>query len=377
MKSSELLRRLLENWPAKVLSVAAAVLLVVFNNVSRLEERSFSVPLGVELPEGLVPASTYPQQVRITLRGEPEEILRIEEEDIRAYVDLTEHTAEGEYEDPVEVEKRGVSLNVEPLEVRVEPESISINLEHQLRKSVEISPTLEGSPPSGYELSQFQLIPETVDIRGPRSRVAPIESVSTDAIELSGRRDNFTVRVTLEELGELLSYPGGNVVEFRGVIDERVILDTFDQVDISVVGLSPPLSVATPLPAGEVRVQASQVRLEEIGSSDVQLVADAGDVDGAGTHELPVRPQVPQGLVVLWYEPTTLTLQIESQGAGNRAEGDESDTDQRDTDQNDTDQENTDEGDIDQDATGGDTSDGVEEGRTDSDQGDSVQDGSG
>lgn len=314
LKISTALHRLLENWPAKVLSVAAAVLLVVFNNVSRLEERSFSVPLTLELPDGYVPSSAYPDQARITLRGEPEEILRIEEEDIRAYVDLTEHAAEGIFEEPVDVEKRGASLNVEPLEIRVEPVSVSVNLEQSLTKSVDVAPQLEGTPPPGYELSQYQLTPERIDIRGPRSHVQSVERASTDPIMLTGRRDNFIVRVQLEELGERISYPGGNVVEFRGVIDERVVLDTFGQVDVSVVGLTPAFAVESELPSGEVRVQASQVTLEEVQSSDVQLVADASAVDSVGEYELPVRPQVPQGVVVLRYAPTVLTLRIVENG---------------------------------------------------------------
>lgn len=311
MRISSVLRQLLDNWPAKVLSIVAATLLVVFNNVSRLEERSFSIPLELELAEGMVPASTYPDQARITLRGEPGEILRIEEDDIRSYVDLTEHTSHGSYEEPVEIEKRGASLNVDPLEVRVEPSLITVRLERRLRKSVSVSPTLEGSPPSGYELSQYQMIPESVDIQGPRSRVEQIESISTESIELNGRQENFTVRVRLEDLDELLSYPGGNVVEFRGVIDERVILDTFNEVQLSVIGLEPPLSVASELPRGQVRVQAGQVRLEQVQSSDVQLIADASGVTEAGQVEVPVRPQVPEGLVVLRYSPTTLSLTIE------------------------------------------------------------------
>jgi hypothetical protein len=106
LKSSDLLRRLVHNWPAKILSLAAAVLLVVFNNVSRLEERFFSVPLELKLPAEYVPAAEYPQQVRIVLRGESEEIFRIEEQDIRAYVDLSEHDSSGEYQEPVEIERR-------------------------------------------------------------------------------------------------------------------------------------------------------------------------------------------------------------------------------------------------------------------------------
>ncbi|MFW5812282.1 MAG: hypothetical protein ACOCWS_04785, partial [Alkalispirochaetaceae bacterium] len=91
------LKRLLRNWPAKVLSFVAALMLLVFHNITTLEERFISVPLELRLDESLVPASDYPRQVRVRLRGDSEEVFRVVEESITAYADLTEHESEGEY----------------------------------------------------------------------------------------------------------------------------------------------------------------------------------------------------------------------------------------------------------------------------------------
>ena len=91
MKSS--LKRLLRNWPAKVLSFVAALMLLVFHNITSLEERFFSVPLELRLSESLVPASNYPRQVRVRLRGDSEEVFRVVEENIVAFADFSEHTS--------------------------------------------------------------------------------------------------------------------------------------------------------------------------------------------------------------------------------------------------------------------------------------------
>ncbi len=310
MRLREALGRLLHNWPAKVLSLTAAILLLVFHDISRLEERFFSVPLELELPRGYVPASNHPNNVRISLRGESDEIFRILEEDIRAYVDLTDHDAAGEFRVPVEVERRGTARAVEPLEISVEPLEVAITLEEGLQKGVEVAPSMSGFPPTGYELTQYQVSPSTVEIEGPSSHVEDIEEVSTEEIDLTGRREDFSVRVRLQRPDPLVSFLGGDVVEFRGIIEEAVVLHTFETVEIILLGLAPDLELQGALPSGVVRVQGRQLELEDIEPEDVQLIADASSITEPGTYEISVSPDVPQGLVVLRYEPQTVDVVV-------------------------------------------------------------------
>ena len=305
-----MLGRLLHNWPVKALSLAAAILLLVFHDISRLEERFFSVPLELELPEGYVPASNYPDNVRISLRGESEEIFRILEEDIRAYVDLTEHDNAGEFKEPIRVERLGTARGIEPLEIGVEPLEVTITLEETMQKGVEVRPSLSGFPPTGYELTQYQISPSTVEIEGPRSRVEELEKVETEDIELTGRREDFSVRVRLERPDPLVDFLGGDVVEFRGIVEEAVVLHTFEPVETVVLGLDPAFEIEGALPNGTVRVQGRQLDLEETEPEQVQLLADASGISEPGAYELTVRPDVPQGLIVLRYEPTTVEVVV-------------------------------------------------------------------
>ena len=68
---------LLADWPAKILSLAAAVLLFFFQSVNRLEERPLSVPLTIIANDDFVPASAYPRTVRLVPRGESNAIYAI------------------------------------------------------------------------------------------------------------------------------------------------------------------------------------------------------------------------------------------------------------------------------------------------------------
>ena len=311
MAIDTLLRRFFRNWPAKVMSFAAAVLLLVFHDVTRLEERFISVPLEVRMSSELVPASTYPRQARVRLRGEADQIFSILEEDIVAYVDLSAYDDEGEYRVPVELERSRSAEQGDTLEMEVEPSSIAITLEGKLLKSVEVVPGTSGFPPSGYEMTQLLMTPSSVEIEGPRSKVEGLTQVRTEDIDISGKRESFTERLRLVRPDPLVSFPGGDIVEMRGIVEEAVVLTTFEPVTVLVTGLDERFRLAQSLPDGSIRVQARQLDVEQTQPEDVQLLIDAGSIQSPGTVRLPVRPVVPEGFVILRYEPTSLLLIVE------------------------------------------------------------------
>jgi YbbR domain-containing protein len=303
--------RLSRNWPVKILSLAAAILLVLFNNLSRLEDRYLSVPLDLVLHEGFVPSAPYPERVRVRIRGEADQIFRLIEDDLYTYLDLSEHRSSGEYRGAVEVEKRGTALVMDAIDISVDPAVITVRLEEKMTRSVEISPSLAGYPPPGYQLAQYQVTPSIVDIEGPRSVVQKYETLSTENIDISDKQEDFEVRVRIEKPDPMIRIPAGEVVEFRGVIEEAVVLTTFEPVEIVILNLEPGLVPASGVPRGSIRVQGFQAQIDAVAGRDVQLVMDASSVDGPGRYTLSVRPAIPGGLLVLRYEPQSLEIEFE------------------------------------------------------------------
>ena len=129
MNSRGFLHALLSDLPVKVICLTAAVILFLFHRVNTMTERFFSVPLEVSTPPGLAIASPYPKTVRITLRGSEDAIYPILEEDIEATADLESHKSQGVFRAPVRISRRGTAANVEPLEIKVEPQDVAFTLE--------------------------------------------------------------------------------------------------------------------------------------------------------------------------------------------------------------------------------------------------------
>jgi len=316
LNSRQVIYRLINNWPAKILSLIAAIVLFLFFRISNLEERYFSIPLEVRVSDGYVVTSSYPKRIRVTLRGDANEIFQILEEDLNAYIDLAEHSVEGVYRKSVVIQTRGTAANIESLELEIEPKQITVEIQKKIVRSFAVKPRVSGFPASGYELYDYYVTPDSVEVSGPRSVVQNIDNVYTEEIDLSGRTDDFSVRVSLVKPDSRISFQESDMVEYHGKIQEMKILKTYQAVNIVTLDLDPELSISNNLPKGTIKIQAPQNTLSQINSQDIAMVVDCSGINVPGNYVLPVNPDVPKDFLVLQYTPREIELEIEYQQQG-------------------------------------------------------------
>lgn len=226
MSSRELLAKITEKWPVKILSVAAALLISLFYKMNTLETRFISSPLRLESSKSLVPASSYPQTVKISLRGENKKISPILEEDIEAYIDLNKYSSEGAYRIPIQIRKKGSALGIEPLEITVEPVDVHVKLENKISRSIKITPSFRGFIAEGYEMTSETITPPSITAEGPRSNVEALQEFNTAVIDLEGRYEDFSVLINIINNDPLISLHGSRMIEYGGTI-KRIARETY------------------------------------------------------------------------------------------------------------------------------------------------------
>ncbi len=314
MNGRRLLRSLLADLPVKVICVTAAVILLLFHRVTTLTERFFSVPLEVSTPSGLAVASAYPKTVRITLRGAEEAIFPVLEEDIETAVILDSRHSPGVFRAEVKVSRKGTALNIEPLEIRVDPQEITFTLEPLTEKRVNIVPDLRGSPAYGYELVQSVVTPQTVLIRGARSRVQGVAAIPTEEIDLTGRTGSFASKVKLVLPNTLVRVAGDASADFRATIQEATVTRVFNEVPLVPLDLSSHYVVKSPPAAGTVQVRGMQLLVDGVRPEQVQLLLDCSVVKRAGQYVLHPRPETVSGVTVLDWSPREVTVEFVASG---------------------------------------------------------------
>jgi len=316
MTGRRFVRALLADLPVKVICLTAAVILLLLHRVTTLSERFVNVPLDVTTPSGLAVASAFPRTVRITLRGTEESILPILEDDLAASVSLEAHKNAGMYREEVKVTRKGTALNVEPLEVTVEPQEITFALEPFAERTVVVTPDIRGAPAYGYELVQSVLSPPSAVIRGARSRVQGVTSLSTEAIDLTGRTGSFASKVKILLPNTLVKIAGEAAADFRATVQESTVSRTVEQVVMTPIDLSSHLALKSPPAPGSLQVSGTQLVVDGVRPDQLRLLLDCSGAKRAGQYLARIRPDataVPNVIVMDW-SPKEVTVDIVASG---------------------------------------------------------------
>ena len=310
MTPSSLLFRILHRWPVKTACVSLAVVIYILFKVNTLTERQIRVPLEVLTPEGFIVSSEYPRSINVTLRGEDDEIKDILSDDIAAFANLARFTEEGEYQVPVELRKTGSALAPEALGLRPRPRDIAFAVERRTVRSFEVKPEITGFPALGYELTQYFVSPSSVTAVGPQSQMTELAELTTELIDLSGRRSDFTVTTRIIPPSSQIEIPGGQIVEFRGVIDEAVVIRTIADQEVVVFDLPEGLSIEGELPRVSLTVQGSQLNLEGVRPGDMTFYIDGSRISVPGSYSLPLVTDIPPSLAVLSLAPRKVDIRV-------------------------------------------------------------------
>jgi YbbR domain-containing protein len=188
------------NLGTKVISIVIAGVLWSVVLGSRTVEVTKDIPLEVVTSPEVVPSNDLPEKVSFRLAG-PKAFLRAildrREEPIRisllgASPGLVTHRF---FSDNIRV-PIGVKV------VAVSPAALLIRLERLERKEVAIKAEIRGSPPAGYHLAGFEIVPPTLRVKGAVSRLENLAEVVSLPVDLSAIREPTERELNLD-LGRL------------------------------------------------------------------------------------------------------------------------------------------------------------------------------
>jgi YbbR domain-containing protein len=310
LDSKKLIAKAVQNWPVKVLSIILALFLFIFHRMSTLEERFFSVPLDVETQGSLIPSSSYPRMIRVRLRGDPNSIYPILEDDIEAFVDFEKYDVPGTYNSPIEIRKKGTALGVEPLEITVDPLEISLSLDQKISKFVPLTANLRGRPDSGYSLSSYTLNPTQVIIDGPSEFIGGISELHTDFIDLDGRTGDFSMMVNILNRDPLIVIRGNGITEFRGFISQIIPVRNIADIPIRLTGLDEQFAGQSEIRAGSVHLEGrSQYELDRFTLPPDFLYLDCSEISEPGSYTLKVL-SIPVPNLTMTIDPQEVVVHI-------------------------------------------------------------------
>ena len=188
----KLLRRVfVEDWSLKLLSLAIAIVLwLLVTGQNEPVTAHLNVQLNFIRPQSLEISNDPPRTVDVMLTGSRNKLDDLTSLDLVATVDLSDQRA-GERVLRL-ADKAQISL---PQGVKVDgfqPSGIAVRLEPIVERQVVIEPKIEGKPADGFEVYSVHPNKGSVMLRGPESRVLPLQKAATETIWVGGRKESFT-----------------------------------------------------------------------------------------------------------------------------------------------------------------------------------------
>ena len=297
-----------DEWQLKIAALVGAVFTWFFYDMISLEERYLTVPLEVSINETVAPLRSYPEAVKLTVRGRAEDIYLFSDEDFRAFADFSAHDVPGRYAVPISVQSLRSAELLNDIQIDTDPKFLDLAFDWKVTKQVEVTADLKGFPAPGFEVAEVRVEPAFVEISAPESVAAPIETVSTIPIPIDGSRNSFSVLAEVVIDDKTVSFTGDPIVRLYVTVSEVYVEKNFEPLPIELNhSLSGGTLSITPQ-TGSLSLSGRQLLMDGLSAADVSLKVDLPELVPGESVELPVVPSVPEGTTVLKQTPQTVTV---------------------------------------------------------------------
>ena len=206
-----MIRRILKDWPWKIVSLFAAVIIWVLvasepemATVLRVPVQYKDAPLDLEISSDI--AST----VRLELVGVSGTLKQFSTVPSPVILDFSGVHGPGERTFNIDAKTLKLPKGVQLL--RAVPAQLRYVFERQEQRFVPIEVQWSGALPNGGQIGSIHIEPATLAVIGPQSRVNLVRSVSTDPVSLNSLRNGQPVTTS-----PFISEPQVRFVNFQPV----------------------------------------------------------------------------------------------------------------------------------------------------------------
>ena len=285
--------RLAENWPVKIVCLVLAVFLSEFYRGTLLDKRYMVIPLVLENEGPLTPAEEYPGKIKVSIWGHSNSIGSIGEDDISAFIDISNYKTDGIYRIPIQTKLSGAVSPLGTIEISADPAILSLKLETNVQKQVPVTLSLKGIPADGYEVTESTLDPAAVEIAGPKTLVEKVEDLATEPLSIEGRTNGFSGTAAILNDNPLISITGKAQVQHTVKISETITHKQFDNIPIYFIKPNRDFSITGDKRTGSIEVQGPKKLVEAWTPPENILTVSCETITEQGVYTLAVEPVLP------------------------------------------------------------------------------------
>ncbi|WP_130807782.1 CdaR family protein [Senegalia massiliensis] len=199
---------------------------------------------------------------------------------------------------------------------RLEKDPNTVNVEVSILKLKEVSvePVIKGNPLVDHEITDVEIEPKKVTIKGREDVLEGVETIKTKPIDISYESDDLDKQVELD-LPEGIYLVGDKELKINVKISENEKNTfEFDKNDIKAKNIDEGLKFKLAESEDDTNVSISITALEDImkdlDKNDFELFIDLKDIS-EGEHTVDIEVNTPEGVILESIDPKTLKIVVE------------------------------------------------------------------
>lgn len=273
-------RVFLEDWLVKTIAllITIALWLGVTGLRAPITVRLPSVPLTIRFSNNTEITNSPVQEIDLVITGDKRKIDQINKNDLVVLLDLTD-VSEGDRIVQLSPENVNIGLPTGIKLEEIQPNKIAVKLETVEEREIPVKAEIEGTPAENFEIYSQTVLPQKVHVRGPKSFVRSLDSISTEKINVEDRDADFTVgQVELNLVNPKVTLLDTVVDVFFKIGEKRVEklffvpIKTEKTTDTATVVLYGARSILESIQPKELQVEVSK---NEAGEDYLQVILPA------------------------------------------------------------------------------------------------------
>jgi len=189
-----ILELLSQNRQAKILALVITIVIWIVVVSKSKETRTVEVKTKILLPKNKMLVNSPEKSIRVVAKGNKFAFARISDESRTLVVDLRKQESDRAmlYFDS----RKFLFSNYLEIE-QISPKEIIYSMSKRITKKVKVNPYLDGQPLNGWRVKGVTIDPEYIEVTGPESELAAIDSVVTDRVVLNGLKTGITSKLSV------------------------------------------------------------------------------------------------------------------------------------------------------------------------------------
>ncbi|MFQ5676862.1 MAG: YbbR-like domain-containing protein [bacterium] len=306
--------KVFDNYKVKLVTFILAIFIWFFVVTENDYEYVIAVSVTpVNIPSGKVILNELPKAVKVKIKGTGKDLIALMvRRGARLNLDLsgTEHSKTFRLE-PTSVFLSRPSGLIKTTEI-IMPDSISVVLDDFQNKKIPVRLEIQAKAAPGYtRVGEIQVTPDSVVVSGPKSILADISAIPTQAIEFNGLTDDLNETVMLEQPDSERLALSANEVKVSLDI-QRLVELTFSGIVVEVRNAPKNINVYPRPSRLSLVVEGGGELLAQMTVNDIRAYLDYNRIKNAPGIEHTAVIKTPPGIRIRNAEPQKFKLVFEN-----------------------------------------------------------------